>query len=613
MKNKNTIVGDETTAYAATDTTPRLGASESHERARITRRSHMDSIEERFPLHEHNENAQLCRGAAYRALHPEMTVPYSKLPQTDISGFPVYIARNESGELEGTFTPDTHALIIGSTGSGKTTGFALPFLNWMGTKKNKPTIIISDPKDELNEQTANLFTENGYNVVCLNFKNYAVSDCWNPLTKIYRLYQKYLNIEDEVSVIREGGIAYNVFRGKVYRSQAELDTALYAEKDSLIADISDKIGNIAEAVSPVAKKTDPYWDQISASFVRGFLWAMLEDSTPDKKEGRITEETYNFDTLIKIYDTFTDNGNSINDHGYFSKRNPETSRAYQLVMASIIGLTASSTRSCIVSCFSEKIKKFRDTSVRRITCANTIDIESLDNQDKPTVVFISYKDEDSLHYGVISLFISDLYTTLIEAARNKGGSLSRPCYFLLDEFGNFPQFKDFEHVISACRSRNIWFFLIVQSYAQLYRVYDKETADIIIDNLNMHLFYGSCNYETKAAFSKECGMHEVTSGLSAINGTQSYIEHYSNELVPLVPISRLSQLDGGECIVTQMRGDVIWSNMERSYLCPEYDHGESKLARRSSPIPFFSPKYTYNVSWLTSDRQRKGRLNLSDL
>ena len=128
-------------------------------------------------------------------------------------------------------------------------------------------------------------------------------------------------------------------------------------------------------------------------------------------------------------------------------------------------MSASSTRSCIISCFAEKIKKFRDTSVRRITCANTIDIDSLDDDEKPTVIFISYKDEDSLHYSVISLFISDLYTSLIATARRKNGSLKRPCYFLLDEFGNFPKFKDFENVISACRSRNIWFFLIIQSYA----------------------------------------------------------------------------------------------------------------------------------------------------
>lgn len=581
-------------------------------RNKTSKPPHMRSIEERFPIHEHNENAKLCTGATYSELHPDETVSFDRIADTTIDGFPIYISRDNNGTLQATFNKNTHALIIGSTGSGKTTGFVLPFLNWMCAKKDKPIIVISDPKDELNQQTANFFIENGYKVIHFNFKDYMVSDCWNPLTKIFRHYQKYLNVENEISVVHENGKAFNCFRGKVFRKQKELDVAVYAEKDRILAEVSNMIGNIAEAVSPVAKKDDPYWDQISATWIRGFLWAMLEDSAPEKEEGRITEETFNFDTLIKIYDSFSDNGRGVNDHGYFSKRNPETSKAYQLVTSSIIEMSASSTRSCIVSCFAEKIKKFRDTSVRRITCANTIDIDSLDDDEKPTVIFISYKDEDSLHYSVISLFISDLYTSLIATARRKGGSLIRPCYFLLDEFGNFPKFKDFENVISACRSRNIWFFLIIQSYAQLYRVYDKETADIIIDNLNMHLFYGSCNYETKAAFSKECGMHEVTSALSAINGSQKHIEHYTNELVPLVPISRLSQLTDGECIITQMRGDVLWSRIERSYLCPEYNHGDSTLANRASPIPFFDPKYTYDISWLTTSPKRKTKSDLFD-
>lgn len=582
------------------------------QRNKLPRHSFMSSIEKRFPIHEHQENAKLCTGAAYSEMHRDKTIPYSRISETTIDGFPIYIARNQNGELEATFHQNAHSLIIGATGSGKTTGFVVPFLNWMCAKKDKPTIVISDPKGELNQQTANFFVENGYKIIHLNFKDYMTSDCWNPLTKIFKHYQKQLNIENEISVVNENGKVYNCFKGKVYRRQKELDAAIYAERDIILAEVSNMIGNIAEAISPVAKKDDPYWDQVSATLLRGFLWAMLEDSTPEKTEGRITEETFNFDTLIKIYDSFTDQGHSLNDHGYFTGRDPATSKAYQLVVSNIIEMAASSTRSCIVSSFSEKIKKFRDTSVRRITCANSINLNELDDDDQPSVIFISYKDEDSLHYSIISLFISDLYTSLIAAARRKNGALKRPCYFILDEFGNFAKFTDFEHVISACRSRNIWFFLIVQSYAQLYRVYGKETADIIIDNLNMHFFYGSGNYETKVAFSKECGMHEVTSPLSAINGSQKHIEYYINESVPLVPISRLDQLSAGECIITQMSDDVIWSHIERSYLCPEYQHGMSKILNRPSPIHFFDSQYNYDTGWLTASIRKKMKNNTFD-
>ena len=429
----------------------------------------------------------------------------------------------------------------------------------------------------------------------VDFQDYTHSDCWNPLTRIYRHYQKYLSIEDEVEVVEENGVYYNRFRGKIYYEQFLLDQAINEFKDNLLAEVDNMIVSIAERVSPVEKDNDPYWDQMSAIFLQGFLWAMLEDSDPTSPNPRVTEDTYSFDTILRLFDTFTSGRyDGLNDGGYFKDRDPLTSKAHQLVYNTIINLSANQTRSCIVSCFLNKIKKFRDTSVRRITCTNTFDIAELDD-GAPTAIFVSYKDEDSLHYDTISLFLSDLYTGLIEIARSKDGSLQRPFYFLLDEFGNFPKFSNFEKVISACGSRNIWFMLIVQSYAQLDRVYGKETAEIIIDNLNMHIFFGSCNHDTKRAFSEECGAHVVFSPLSAINGSSEYIERYEKETVPLVPISRLGQLKSGECIVTQMRGDVLWSYIERSYLCPEYDNAKFTEPHKTN-VTFSDPKFIYSLA-----------------
>ena len=532
-------------------------------------RDYTDILASRIPFFEEYENATLCHHSDYQQKHKERTVPFSRVPNTAIDGFPICITRDKKRELQVTFTDNTHALVVGATRSGKTTGFVLPFLNIMALKKNKPSIVVSDPKGELYRGTGKRFEENGYRVVKLDFQDYTHSECWNPLTKIYRLYQTYLAVDDEVEAVEIDGGYFHKFRGVVYRNEAELQQALNEIKDNLLAEVDNMIVSVAERDCPVLKDNDPYWDDMSAIFEQGFLWAMLEDSRPDSPNPRITEDTYSYDTLLRVFDSFVnDRESGMRDYGYFSSRDPATSKAYQLVYTSIINLSANVTRGCIVSNFMNKMKKFRDTSVRRITCTNTLDFADLDS-DQPYAIFVSYKDEDSLHYDTISLFLSDLYTGLIATAREKGGSLSRPFYFLLDEFGNFPRFASFENVISACGSRNIWFMLIVQSYAQLDRVYGKDTSEIILDNLNMHIFFGSCNHETKQAFSNECGSHVIFSPLSAINGTTETIERYEKEIVPLVPVSRLNQLEAGECIVTQMRGDVLWSRLESSYLCPE--------------------------------------------
>ena len=281
---------------------------------------------------------------------------------------------------------------------------------------------------------------------------------------------------------------------------------------------------------------------------------MLEDV----ESGKITEDNYSFETVLKIFDEFTDSERDY-DGGYFTRRDIKTSKAHQLARKCIIE-QAPTTRRCISSEFAAKISKFRDTAVRRITCTNTFEMQELDD-GKPTVIFVSYKDEDSLHYEVISMFLSNLYTELIAVARRNGSKLKRPFYFLLDEFGNLPKFNDFDKVISACAGRNIWFLLILQSYAQLYNIYGKETAEIIKDNLNTHIFFGTNNADTKREFSGECGKKTIIAPTSALNGSGEYIERFDKDTVALIPVSALTNIGVGECIVTQMREDVIWSKL----------------------------------------------------
>ena len=155
---------------------------------------------------------------------------------------------------------------------------------------------------------------------------------------------------------------------------------------------------------------------------------------------------------------------------------------------------------------------------------------------------------------------------------------------------------DFETVISACRGRNIFFTLIVQSYAQLEGVYGKNTADIIKDNLNVHMFMGSNNPETLKEFSEECGKYTRFSPLSAINGDKEVINHYQLETIPLMPISKLRQFEEGECVVTEANSMYIMlSRLERCYKCKEFNSVpfEAEDTRINKVNPF-DVKYDYN-------------------
>ena len=532
------------------------------------------------------ENAKLSTADAYAAAHSDTTYPYDDLSRQEIDGIPICIKRDEDGKLQVTFIPDTHLLAIGATRSGKTTGYVIPTLNVLLNKKNCPSIVISDPKQELYRANAKKFQERGYRVLMLDFTNYTHSDCWNPLTRFYRAYQHYLSVDGMVQVVQTPEGEKHRFQGKIYDDQNELDRVLEEYKERYLDEVEKGITSLSAAVIANTNEKDPFWDDSARDLLRALLYGMLEDSA----DGTITEDTFSFDTVLRIFDSFTDSESNY-DKGYFSNRNIETSRAYQLAQKCIVE-QANTTRRCISSNFAAKMNKFRDTAVRRITCTNTFEIRELDD-GAPTVIFICYKDEDSLHYEVISMFLSNLYTELIAVARSKGTRLQRPFYFLLDEFGNLPKFKDFDKVISACGGRNIWFLLILQSYAQLDHIYGKETAEIIKDNLNAHVFFGTNNAQTKRDFSEECGRKTIISPVSALNGSGETVERYEKDTVSLVSVSALTRLAPGECIVTQMREDVLWSYFERSYLCPEFAYDRVDPADRKIPVRFSDARYIY--------------------
>jgi len=147
------------------------------------------------------------------------------------------------------------------------------------------------------------------------------------------------------------------------------------------------------------------------------------------------------------------------------------------------------------------------------------------------------------------------------------------------------------------------FLLILQSYAQLYNIYGKETAEIIKDNLNTHVFFGTNNPETKREFSEECGRKTIIAPTSALNGSGEAIERFEKDTVALVPVSMLTKLNPGECIVTQMREDVLWSRIERSYTCPEFSDDQADPDARQPKLRFSDAKYTYVHKKRTADKQ----------
>ncbi len=544
------------------------------------------------------ESMQLVRYDDSGAL-PARQAAYEDLGSTEIDG--VLKSNNYiDGKLTGVYTEkDSHIGVIAATRLGKTTSYVIPNVLSMARRKNKRNMVLTDPKGEIYAATAATLKEEGYKVLIINFRDYLHSEYWNPITSIFRLKKSIDELANAIKPVKSQKGYELYFDGKTYSKRQDAEYA-QSRKVNLMNSLLDmSVDNFARMIITTDCLKDPIWEDGARDLFKAFLYAMLEDTV--NKDNPMTENTFSISTLISLAENISfrnsDFSAGASDGGYFSDRT-SSSRAKRLAKNVILN-TGRNTGSSFMSVFMAKLSEYREVTTRLITSCNSFEFNDLICDD-PVALFIDFKDELKTQYSTIALLIQSLYTFLIgEADKTPRNRLERPWYFILDEFGNFPAITDFETVISACGGRNIWFMLVLQSYAQLDNVYGQNVSKIIRDNMNVHVFFGSNNPDTIKAFSEECGLVKRISPESAVNGDKSYMDRYVFETVPLVPQSMLRQLAPGECIVTEAQaGYVMLSKLERFFECPEFNAlPRSNVGDYTSKVDPLSSEYNYKFIW----------------
>ncbi len=551
-----------------------------------------------------HENQKLV---SYNELDRDELVSFKDLPKCKMNGV-LKASFSINGELMQKYSKnDCHVAVISATGLGKTTSYVIPTILSFASQAIKKSMVISDPKGENYRITAKKLRKEGYKVYLLNFRDHRHSEYWNPLTPIYREYQRAFDVTKEIERVTINQRIKYRFQDKIYDTLKEAEKNAQFEKKLMLSEVGNKIDHMANMLITIDDKHDMVWDLGARDILKSFLWAMLEDSKLDESSfERITEDTFSFSTIFKIlasFDGMGSNENPLNfDRGYFSRR-PHNSKAYLFSRGPFD--CAERTRSSYMTTFQSKLAVMKNSTIQTITSCNSFDLNVL-LEDK-VAIFIDYHDEIKTHYQMISLFVQSAYNFLIEnVSRLKTGKLDKPFYFILDEFGNFPPIIDLDTTISACRGRNIFFILIIQSYAQLDNVYGKNVATIIRDNLNIHIFLGSNNPETLEAFKRECGEYTRISPICALKGQGEKLTDISIETIPLIPKSDLAYLKEGECIITEANCPyVLKSKLQRFYRCEEFSNYEKDdVFEYQSKINPYDSKYDYDISKLMSYRTK---------
>ena len=463
---------------------------------------------------------------------------WDHLSQT-ADGLPIYDDEKKK-ESKIILTKPIHSLIVGTTGSGKTTGFINPVIQILAHCKTKPSLVISDPKGELLRGHGQLLSEQGYTVKVLNLREIFSSSKWNPFKPVI---ERLVNL----SKIQNGHIDFKsgkyVVGDEVFKTyvEAKENAVVYAQK--IKEECYQLIKDIIYAVCPISNSNDHTWQNGARDLIFALALGISEDI-----ELNIAEPKHlNF---YNIYKNISENLDSEADNlkRYFSMR-PDGSKAPAL--ANTVLITQDRTLSSFLTDVNKYAQWFNSTSVQALTSKNEMDFSKFD--EEPTVLFIEVPDEkDNLH-SLATLMIQQLYKELVDKANQnfKKGKTSeekllKNVYFLLDEFGNLPKIEKFDSMITVGRSRNIFFNLVVQDYNQLFTRYGDKIAQTIKSNCNIKIFLGTTDKNTIEEFSSLCGKKKIKSLTLTSGSSESSSAQVSVHERPLIYPSELEKLNNGD-------------------------------------------------------------------
>ncbi len=349
---------------------------------------------------------------------------------------------------------DSHSLIIGSTGSKKSRLVIMPSVYILGCACE--SMIVSDPKAEIYGRTAHFLSKQGYQIQVINLRDPSLGNSWNPLSIPYSFY-KNNDIDKACEFIND--ISTNL----------------------MLSDKSDK---------------DPYWDNSAGDLFFGLTLLLFKYC----KSLNLDDNCANIGNLLKLRKEF------FKEENFNKKFLRDFVDEDMIISSSLMGTIEApdKTQSCILSTFDEKMRCFMiQPNLLKMLSNNTISMENI--CDKKTIIYLIMPDEKTSYHKLITLFVKQSYEYLIyKAQANQYGKMPIRVNYVLDEFSSLPTIKDFPTMITAARSRNMRFNLVIQSKHQLIDRY-KEEAETIQSNCENWIFFTSREIKLLEELSRLCG------------------------------------------------------------------------------------------------------------
>lgn len=334
-----------------------------------------------------------------------------------------------------------HIIVFGSSGCGKSRTFARPYI--IQSVKRRESIIVTDPKGELFESTAQYLRESGYVVKVFNLANAEKSDGWDCLKEL-----------------RHNEIRAQIFSDIIVKNATDVRDIWRSSKISLL-----------KALLLRVERGKEYTDNV------------------DRNIGSV------YDLLIQP--------NGIDDLDiFFSDLEDDAKLAVAPYM--IFKQNSQNAKGNVISGLGNDLNLFQSKAICEMLSTDDIDL-TLPGR-RPCAYFCIMPDQYSSLKFLSSLFFSFLFIDLVEFADSCPGKVCpTKVNFLLDEFPNIGVIPDFDIKMATIRSRGISACICLQGIYQLEAMYDLKRWNSILGNCDTQLFLGCNEFETAKYIAERSG------------------------------------------------------------------------------------------------------------
>lgn len=383
-------------------------------------------------------------------------------------------------------TSDSHVLMVGATGSGKSRrSFMESILTLIGTDD---IAFVYDPKGEGYRYTSGLLEADGFKTFCIDLRDPRNSAGFNPFGWIFSLY-----------------------------SEGTVDAQDRA---------AEMVTSLAASVCPVLNFNDRYWEAMAQFVIAGLGIEVLKRAS--------CAEDVSFQSIYALANKVLNDKDSIAAFARQISPNSTQGRMLEPVF-----VNAENTRNCILSTMRQNLLPFVQSEAV-ISMLKKDDLRFDVISKGKSVLYVIAPEEKQTLNPLASILVRLLYEYILDQAyRNGTGTLRNRVHFFLDEAGNLSFIDNFSGMLTAGRSRNVRFYLALQSLNQLDRIYDKD-ASTIRGNCLLWMFMSSRDLST---------LDEV----SALAGTDAN----GRRLITPTELQRLDKTTGEVLVLRDRKGPHI--------------------------------------------------------